>query len=967
MGLPRNAFFAAFVVLFLLLEFSSVIFATSPQYANPSVDALAKTPGSQRLIVYSASHADRNKYVALGCAITHNFSSATSLICPSGVNIQNSIPDKIYNVTDLTSDQQISANSVWPSYTGSGITVAVLDTGIDYTNAQLTHGTGSGDPGNGHCFAVAANDCGGGFFDDFGHGTHVAGILMSSGNADANNGAFSKGVAPNANVWMGKVCDNHGQCYTSDIAAGIQYVVSNHISNVMSMSLGGGGTTGPNCDSDFLANTVNWAYSYNVITVAAAGNYGSTTVASPGCASNTIAVGAVDSGDNLASFSSHGTALQAHGVTAPGVSIYSTVPTGSCTLCSPTGYAYLSGTSMATPHVAATIALMLQKNHGLSPAQIRSILFGSADCLGNRYGTCPNTIIGWGRINALAAVQATPLPGAIIIFVPQPTPPFQTISQGFTATTMTDAGATGGSGSYTYSWLEEAPAASSYTAATDCVNPTPTSCTFSPTTSNPTGVYKFELHATDGTLSANSLAAEVGVSTYIPLSVPGPSPATANLIRPTEQFVYNNWLVSDAGASGGDGSGSYTYQWLVETPGSSSFVIPTGNSFSCAYSPFLYCVLIANWTTTSGNYIFELNASDTSGRVTSATATITLVPGTTLARRLPLSAPTFITTGSWQQSTFNTQTNPGATLALDGVYGYLSTTDSWSNQSEGAAWEWDFGQQYNGSLETYWYAVDNAGSCGSLGTNVSIRWMTSLDNLNWHIFAYYPLSSFTSIGSAGSPINYITTTGFRYVKLSQFSDTLHAACPLNTYVDSVILNPSNTTPTSTTTTTSSTSTSSTSTTSSSSSTSTTSSSTSTSSTSSTSTSSSSTSSSSSSSSTSTGTTTVFVCSSLPGSIGCTSWLGCDADLGSPAIQPTNCCATGSTNCGLGGGAICCILPTTTVPLKSQPTTTTTSTTTSTTTTINPHICSDGTNCGSAYCCDCGGGYYSCRIGRYCYC
>src|SRR5205823_3732756 len=113
--------------------------------------------------------------------------------------------------------------------------------------------------------------------------------------------------------------------------------------------------------------------------VAAAGNAGSAGVGAPGCISSTIAVGAVDSADHLASFSSVGGPLADHGVVAPGVNIYSTY--------SP-GYAVLSGTSMATPHVSGTIALMLRANPSLSTASVKSVLYTTA-CTQTTIPSCP--------------------------------------------------------------------------------------------------------------------------------------------------------------------------------------------------------------------------------------------------------------------------------------------------------------------------------------------------------------------------------------------------------------------------------------------------------------------------------------------------------------------------------------------------------------------------------------------------
>ena len=119
---------------------------------------------------------------------------------------------------------------------------------------------------------------------------------------------------------------------------------------------------------------------------------------SPGCASGAIAVGAVDKSDARASFSGTGQALD---IMAPGVSIYSTLPVNT--------YGYLSGTSMATPHVAATIALMQQKNPALTDSDIKNVLYSTAKDLG---AAGWDSSYGWGRVVADAAVKIVPASGA---------------------------------------------------------------------------------------------------------------------------------------------------------------------------------------------------------------------------------------------------------------------------------------------------------------------------------------------------------------------------------------------------------------------------------------------------------------------------------------------------------------------------------------------------------------------------
>ena len=337
-----------------------------------------------RLIVHKTSASVKAQAALQGCEIVRELINATAMACPANIKVPNSEPDAILHILDLQSDRQIRADEVWAlGYTGSGVTVAVLDTGVDVTHPELTSSIVGG-----RSFVYYTQS----YADDHGHGTHVSGIITSDG-IDAN----SKGAAYNAQVWMAKVCDASGNCLTSDMVAAIQYVVTNHIAKVMSISIGGGGTTDSNCDSDYLASQINWAYNNRVVSVIAAGNNDPKGIVnSPACASKAIAVAAVDSSDNLASFSDYGNALRDHGVAAPGASIYSTVPGGS--------YASWSGTSMATPHVSATIALMLQKNPNLALSAIKSIIFNSANCLGGKYGSCPNTYIGYGRVDASNAV-----------------------------------------------------------------------------------------------------------------------------------------------------------------------------------------------------------------------------------------------------------------------------------------------------------------------------------------------------------------------------------------------------------------------------------------------------------------------------------------------------------------------------------------------------------------------------------
>ncbi|MBU4266126.1 MAG: S8 family serine peptidase [Candidatus Altiarchaeales archaeon] len=311
----------------------------------------------KRVIADTTSSIDKFIFRMKGCTIVHELNDATALKCPAGVQIEGAFEDKVYHITDMDANVQINADDVWSlSYTGEGVTVAVLDTGIDTDHPELV-----GDIVGGQSFVEYTTS----YEDDHSHGTHVSGIITADGVGGTPLG-YAKGVAPDAGIWMAKVCDSGGSCYLSDIAAAIQHVVYNTPYKIMSISLGGGNFAGENCDGDYLASKVNWAVSEGVTVVAAAGN-DRFYVSSPACASGAIAVGAVDKNSLMASFSNFGTSLD---IVAPGVSIYSSIIDR---------YDSWSGTSMSTPHVSAVVALVLDANPSLTVDEIKTALYETAD------------------------------------------------------------------------------------------------------------------------------------------------------------------------------------------------------------------------------------------------------------------------------------------------------------------------------------------------------------------------------------------------------------------------------------------------------------------------------------------------------------------------------------------------------------------------------------------------------------
>ena len=226
---------------------------------------------------------------------------------------------------------RIDAEEAWTTTKGDGITVAVIDTGIDKDHPDLE----TNIIGGRNYVVIKRKIDPNKWDDDNGHGTHCAGIIAA---LDNDEGVV--GVAPGASLYAIKVLNKRGSGFMSDVIAGIEHATYEGV-DVISMSL-----SGP--DSTSLADAVAAAISGGIVVVAAAGNYADDPVEYPAYYTGVIGVGATASTDVLASFSNYGVGLD---IVAPGVAIYSTYKGG--------GYTTMSGTSMACPHVAGTVALVL--------------------------------------------------------------------------------------------------------------------------------------------------------------------------------------------------------------------------------------------------------------------------------------------------------------------------------------------------------------------------------------------------------------------------------------------------------------------------------------------------------------------------------------------------------------------------------------------------------------------------------
>jgi subtilisin family serine protease len=273
----------------------------------------------------------------------------------------------------------IAANSAWEITTGSGVKVAVIDTGIDNTHPDL-----KANVKGGKTYVRGTRS----YMDDNGHGTHVSGTIGA-----INNGIGVVGVAPNVSLYGVKVLDRTGSGTASNVINGINWAANNGM-QVITMSLG------TSSDLQSIHDAVNNARSKGIVIVAAAGNDNGGPISYPAAYDGVIAVTATDISNNLAGFSNIGPQAD---FAAPGVNVYSTYKGGA--------YATMSGTSMATPHVTGVVALILathissydmNANGKWDPDEVQQKLIDTATDLGT---VGFDNSFGYGLVNANNAVR----------------------------------------------------------------------------------------------------------------------------------------------------------------------------------------------------------------------------------------------------------------------------------------------------------------------------------------------------------------------------------------------------------------------------------------------------------------------------------------------------------------------------------------------------------------------------------
>jgi uncharacterized repeat protein (TIGR01451 family) len=447
----------------------------------------------------------------------------------------------------------IDAEAAWNLTTGSAaVVVGVIDTGVDYTHPDLAANMWSNPGGIGnaacgagtHGFNSFSSTCDP--MDDHYHGTHVAGTIGAAGN----NGIGVAGVNWTASIMALKFLDSGGYGDIAGAVTAIEFAVQAKIAgvNVRVLSNSWGGFP----FSKSLLDEINRANEHDILFVASAGNNGVNTDFTPHYPSgyataNMISVAATDNRDNTAYFTNYGLATVHLG--APGVDVLSTTPNGA--------YSYLSGTSMAAPHVAGVAALVLAQTPGLSTAQVKSAILDNVDPI---FSLAGKTVTG-GRLNAARALGIPPGPD----FALAAAPPTQSISPGSTATyTVTITPSAGFAGSVDLS-ASGLPAGAT---ASFSPNPATTTSTLTVNTlaTTPTGTSTPIVTGTSGALVHATGVQLITTST----------PPIQNC--PTLTLAYGYSATAPASVTVADFNGDGRSDFAVTNPGINRIAIRLGNS-----------------------------------------------------------------------------------------------------------------------------------------------------------------------------------------------------------------------------------------------------------------------------------------------------------------------------------------------------------------------------------------------------
>jgi subtilisin family serine protease len=507
----------------------------------------------------------------------------------------------------------IKATAAWDISTGSRANVAaVIDTGIDYRHPDLAANVWSAPaaftvtiggqsitcPAGSHGFNAITNVCDP--LDDNNHGSHVSGTIGAVGN----NGTGVVGVNWTASIMGSKFINASGSGTTANAINAIEFAVQTKAAfaatgganvRVLSNSWGGGAF------SQALLDEINRANANDMLFVAAAGNSGTPNDLFPEYpasynAPNVVAVAATDNTDSLAFFSNYGPSSVHLG--APGVDVLSTT-VGS-------NYAYLSGTSMATPHVSGAALLVLSKC-ALNTASLKTLLLNNVDPIPSLTGL---TATG-GRLNVSKAIRACAAP-ANPEFALSATPASQTVTQGGSTTYTVNISPSGG-----FTGAVSLSAAGLPTGASASFSPNPATASSAMTVgtgaATPPGSYPLTITGVSGTLTR---------TTSVTLAIsPAPVPDFSLSATPASQSV-----VQGAGTTytvSITPSGGFTAAVIFTVSG-----LPGGATVSFSPNPTTASSTMTVGTgaaTPPGNYAMTITGiSGTLARTTSVTLTVNL-------------------------------------------------------------------------------------------------------------------------------------------------------------------------------------------------------------------------------------------------------------------------------------------------------------------------------------------------------
>ncbi len=290
--------------------------------------------------------------------------------------------DPYYNLGQKDNLRAENMENAWGSSQGtSSVTIAVIDTGVDYTHPDLV-----GRVVLGHNYIANTEDP----MDDHGHGTHVAGIIGANGN----NGVGVAGIDWNCKILAIKVLDNYGSGWLSDVAAAV-IEATDKGAKIINMSLGGG------YEDTLMQEAIDYAYAHGVIVVAAAGNSGanlevfmSSPVCNDGNANKVIGVGSVGKTKIMSYFSNYSSKYV--DICSVGEAVVSTYPNGR--------YVSMYGTSMAAPQVSGVLGLLMAASPTATMQEIKIALFKGAGNVSSLLGQPHPTGMGYGMLDAYSGI-----------------------------------------------------------------------------------------------------------------------------------------------------------------------------------------------------------------------------------------------------------------------------------------------------------------------------------------------------------------------------------------------------------------------------------------------------------------------------------------------------------------------------------------------------------------------------------